>query len=227
MFKVILWDVDGTLLDFKAAERAALFTCFRDFDLPPCTEEQLARYSAINVRYWKRLENGEITKAELLPGRFREFFREECIAFDRFDEFNADYQLRLGEQIFPIDDCLNLLTSLKGRVKQYAVTNGTRVAQERKLKKSGLDRILDGSFISEMVGAEKPSMDFFRPVLEAIGPYQQDEILIVGDSLTSDMRGGNRAGIRCCWFNPRKEPLPEDLRIDFNIQHLDEVLHIL
>ena len=119
------------------------------------------------------------------------------------------------------------MQQLKGRVRQYAVTNGTKVAQQRKLRNSGLDVLLDGVFISEDIGAEKPDIAFFHPVWETIGPYAPDEVLIVGDSLTSDMQGGNNAGIRCCWYNPKGAPVPENLKIDYNIRDLREILTIL
>lgn len=107
------------------------------------------------------------------------------------------------------DDAGSLVARLKGRVRQYAVTNGTRVAQERKLSRSGLDRMLDGVFISEIVGTEKPGAAFFDAVFSQIGPCCRDEVMIVGDSLTSDMQGGRSAGILCCWYNPLGEPRPQ------------------
>lgn len=117
--------------------------------------------------------------------------------------------------------------TLRGRVKQYAVTNGTRTAQERKLARSGLGDLFDGVFISEVVGAEKPSLDFFRPVLEAIGPYDREELLLIGDSLTSDMEGGSRAGIPCCWYNPKGLPRPDRPVIRYEVRNLNQVREIV
>ena len=227
MIRVILWDIDNTLLDFYAAERRSIKACFKAFGLGPCTDEMVARYSAINIEMWKWLEDGLIEKPALLTGRFGRFFEAEGIAFDRLEEINALYQKELGETIVVIEDSIALVEELRGRVKQYAVTNGTFVAQDRKLKKSGLDKLLDGVFISEEVGAEKPSPAFFNKVFETIGDYAKDEILIVGDSLTSDMRGGSWAGIRCCWFNPAGDPIPPELNIRYDIRHLAQVKEIL
>ena len=227
MFDVILWDVDGTLLDFPAAERQSLLDAFAHFDLGPCPEDRVARYSKLNASYWKRLERGEITKNELLPGRFQEFFQQEGIHFDRYWDFNDFYQLRLGENATPQDDSWALVASLRGRVKQYAVTNGTKVAQDIKLDRSGLAELLDGIFISEVVGAEKPDPAFFAPVFQAMGPVDKGRVLMVGDSLTSDIRGANNVGIPCCWYDPKGHALPEDLRVDFHISHLRQVVEIL
>ena len=164
---VILWDVDGTLLDFSAAERRALEDCFRSFQMGPCTPELLARYSQINRTYWRRLERGELTKPQVLLGRFEEFFAQEGLNCRDIPAFNQEYQLRLGDTVVFRDDAGSLVARLKGRVRQYAVTNGTRVAQERKLSRSGLDRMLDGVFISEIVGTEKPGAAFFDAVFSA------------------------------------------------------------
>lgn len=223
MLRVILWDVDGTLLDFLAAERQAMTDCFLHFGLGECAPEQIARYSAINRSYWERLERGEVTKAQVLVGRFREFFNGEGIDPALAEAFNGEYQLRLGDTVCFMDNSYELIRSLRGRVRQYAVTNGTRVAQERKLKKSGLGELFDGVFISELVGAEKPSPLFFDRVFAAIGPVERREVLIVGDSLTSDMRGGLLAGIRCCWYNPNGLPAPEGMELDYVIRDLNQV----
>ena len=227
MIEVILWDVDGTLLDFLAAEKAAMEDCFAAFGLGELTPERLERYSALNRVYWQRLERGEITKPQVLVGRFREFFAGEGFSPDLAEPFNARYQEKLGDTVCFQDGADQLVARLKGRVRQYAATNGTRTAQERKLKNSGLDQLLDGVFISELLGAEKPSQAFFDQVLAAIGPVDRKSILMVGDSLTSDMAGGLAAGLQCCWYNPKKLPAPEGMDLDYIISDLNEVDAIL
>ena len=260
--KVILWDIDGTILNFIEAEKAAIRMCFLQFHLGKCTDEMITRYSAINKSYWERLEREEISKPELLVGRFRDFFRQERISLeermrsaraeqsedDLLRAFNAQYQIRLGDTICFNDNAYELIRQLKGKVKQYAVTNGTRAAQERKLENSGLNPLFDGVFISEDVGVEKPNNGFFDYVFRQIGPYKNDEVMIVGDSLTSDIKGGNNAGILCCWYHPQKvdqQPAGQEsmsregterknptiqlqnLRIDYEIQNLWQVKEIL
>ena len=159
--RAVLWDVDGTLLDFLAAERAAIKTCFSLFGLGECTDEMIAQYSAINVRWWQALERGEYTKPEILVGRFTEFFAARGIDPAVAPAFNAEYQVRLGDTIVFCPHALETVQALRGRVAQCAVTNGTKIAQDKKLARSGLDRLLDRIFISEVVGAEKPSAAFF------------------------------------------------------------------
>ena len=158
-FDILLWDVDGTLLDFIAAEKAAVQTLFREFGLGECTDEMVERYSRINKEYWERLERGELSKPEILVRRFADFFASEGLDASKAPEFNEQYQVRLGDTVVFCDDSYELLSSLRGRVKQYAVSNGTVVAQTRKLRRSGFDRLLDGVFLSEELGYEKPATE--------------------------------------------------------------------
>lgn len=226
MIKVLLWDIDGTLLDFGKAEQYAIRKCFSIFDLGVCTDEMLSRYSEINRQYWERLERREITREEVLLGRFRDFFAGEGLDGSCAQAFNEEYQLRLGDRVFFCDDGYEVVRRLRSKVKQYAVTNGTRIAQERKLENSGLGKLFDGVFISEQVGADKPSREFFEAVWKEIGRYKGEEAAIVGDSLTSDMRGGNNAGILSFWYNPHGKKNSAGVHIDREISDLRELEYL-
>ena len=160
--KLLLWDIDGTLLNFREAEKVGVRMGFARFGMGECTDGMIARYSAINRSYWERLERGELTKPEVLVGRFREFFSLYGLPVDRVEEFNRNYQRDLGETIVFCDDAPEVIRALRPYVRQYGVTNGTRYAQERKLARSGLDSLLDGVFISEIIGYEKPAPGFFE-----------------------------------------------------------------
>lgn len=225
--KVILWDIDGTLLDFHRAETIAIRALFQRFGFGECTDAMLADYSAINVRYWQRLEAGELTKPQVLTGRFQEFFQKYGLDTQRVTEFNDAYQLALGDTFCFCPGAKETVEALKSKVLQCAVTNGTAIAQHKKLAGSGLDKLLDALFISDEMGIEKPNAGFFDLVWQKIGHFSPDEVLIVGDSLTSDIQGGNNAGIRTCWFNPKGAPLPAHLRIDYDIRQIPQVLDIL
>ncbi len=97
------------------------------------------------------------------------------------------------------------------------------MAQKRKLENSGLDVLFDGIFISDQIGYEKPDIRFFDHIWKQTGVYEKDDVLIVGDSLTSDMQGGNNAGIRCCWYNPEDKENNTNVKIDYLIHDLNEV----
>ena len=223
MINTILWDVDGTLLDFKAAEYAAIKSLFSVFGLGECTDRMVARYSVINDGFWKRLERNEISKKQVLVGRFVQFFGEYGIDTGLAPAFNEQYQQSLGNTIVYRDDSLQIVKDLQPRVKQYVVSNGTIAAQTKKLQRSGFDALMDGVFLSEEIGVEKPNIGFFQEVFRKIRPRDLSSVLIVGDSLTSDMQGGINAGIRTCWYNPDGLPLPRDKKFDFVISDLHQV----
>ena len=143
------------------------------------------------------------------------------------EAFNERYQLCLGDTIVFRDDSYEIVKSLRGRVKQYVVSNGTVVAQEKKLRLSGLGELMDGIFLSEVLGVEKPNVEFFERMFETIGPVEKDQVLIVGDSLTSDIRGGNNAGIKTCWYNPDHKERYADVKIDYEIADLHEIYDII
>ena len=124
MIKIVLWDIDGTLLNFHAAEQVAIRTLFEKFHLGECTDEMLAKYSVINRAYWEKLERGEVSKPQVLVGRFHDFFAAEGLDTSVAPEFNQAYQVSLGDTIVYMDDSYELVKSLKGQVLQYAVSNG-------------------------------------------------------------------------------------------------------
>lgn len=227
MITTLLWDMDETLLNFAAAERAAINALFQEFGFGECSDAMLERYSKINRSYWERLERKELTKPEILVGRFRDFFEAEGLDSTVAAEFNEKYQLSLGDTIVFRNDSYNIVKSLRGKVKQYVVSNGTIAAQTKKLRLSGFGELMDGVFLSEEIGVEKPDILFFKKVFEEIHPEDKSQVMIVGDSLTSDIQGGNNAGIITCWYNPEQKPYQGDLRIDHEIRDLHEVYDLI
>lgn len=222
LYDVILWDVDGTLLDFSYSMDCALTKCLKEIGVE-ATKEIKERYSEINDNWWKRLERGEVTKAQLLTGRFTDLFAERQIDCYDVETFIQHYQQYLGTYFKYIDNSLEICKALKGKCRQCVVTNGVASTQLSKLKLSGLYDIMDDIFISEQLGAPKPHRFFFDRVLETMPEIRKEKILIVGDSLTSDMRGGNNAGIATCWYNPNNEINETAVEINFMIRNLKEV----
>lgn len=223
MYKYILWDIDGTVLDFVASERYAIRALFKKYGLGECSDEMLKLYSGINVKYWQKLERNELTKPEILVGRFKEFFEIIGAPTSIVESFNSDYQVTLGDHIEFVPDAKKSILSQKGKYIIAAVTNGTKVAQEKKLRLSGLDKIFDRIFISEDIGFEKPNREFFDFVFESLGITDKKEVLIIGDSLSGDMKGGHLAGIDTCWFNPEYKPNALNIPITYEIDRLSKL----
>lgn len=225
-YHTILWDVDQTLLDFDRSQDYALRFCFQKLNLE-INDEIVQIYASINDSYWKRLERGEVTKKELLTGRFDTLFEQLHIDTVTSADIAPMYQKALGSVYFYKDDSLELCKKLQGKVKQYVVTNGVSSTQRNKLRLSGLDQIMEGIFISEEMNYAKPDIRFFERCFKQIPNFQKESTLIVGDSLTSDMKGGNQAGLDCCWYNPAGHKNENNLKIDYEIQNLWEVEEIL
>ncbi len=226
MYSVVFWDLDNTLLDFTASEKYAFDTCMREAGLTP-TDELLSLYSRINLSYWKMLERGEIAKEVLLGQRFVSFFEAAGITGVDVTRFKDTYQKLLGSVCYYLDHSLTLCREIHKTCRQYIVTNGVASTQRNKLTLSGLMDVMDGLFISEELGWEKPAAEFFACCFRQLPELKKEEVVIVGDSLTSDMLGGNNAGIACCWYNPSGQPVPDQIRIDHTIEDLWQLLPLL
>lgn len=225
-FHTLLWDVDNTVLDFDRSEYDALSRCFEKFGLE-LQEETAALYSEINLSFWKRLELGQIGRQELLTGRFREFFRRLSITDVDADQFQREYQDNLGSVYYYKERSNELLKELSGQYRQYFVTNGVAATQRNKLRLSGLDRLVNGIFISEELGAEKPDRLFFERSFAQIPDFDKEGALLIGDSLSSDMKGAFQAGIASCWYHPGWTNEEPSVPLTYEIHSLWEVKKIL
>lgn len=206
MIRAVLWDIDGTLLNFKKAQYVALYKCFGYFN-EYLDDEMVDDYDHINHGYWLMLEKGEIGKSVLLVKRFEDFFSKYGININPVS-FNEMYQVELGNTYVFNDNGYETVIRLKDKgIIQFAVTNGTKVAQNGKLRGSGLDKLLDEIFISEDIGYEKPDKRFFEPIISKLSEYgiDKDECVIVGDSESSDIQGGINAGIRTVRYTKESE----------------------
>lgn len=226
-YTTVFWDLDQTLLNFDRSMEYALREVFIQYGLE-INGEITARYDAINKSYWNRLELGEITKEEVTVGRFRTLFEELGVTHVAPEELNVDYQQALGSVFFYMEGARELVLLLKEKgYRQYVVTNGVNSTQASKMKRSGLDRIMDGVFVSEVMGYPKPMKEYFDACFAALPDVRREECILVGDSLTSDMRGAENAGITSCWFNPKSRKKDVEVRTDYEIRCLEELIPIL
>lgn len=226
-YDVLLWDVDDTLLDFGLSMQYAIKHCFEQINMT-ISEEWISRYGEINDSYWKRLEKGEVTKPQVLRGRFADLFEEMEIDMseEQLGGFQSNYQRALGEVFFYKDSSYELCVKLKEKCRQYLVTNGVESTQRNKLRLAGFDQLMDGIFISEVIGHVKPKKEFFDACFEQIKDFDKKKILLIGDSLSSDIKGARNAGIDCCWYNPGGHGA-QDISPDYVIQNLWDVINII
>lgn len=225
-FDTILWDVDQTLLDFKKSEDYAVRYCFRKFG-KEASDETVSIYSRINEGFWKRIEKGEINRKDALVQRFEQLFQQIGEQDMDAGAFQKEYAEALGSVYYYLDDSYELVKKLRGKYRQYLVTNGVTLTQMKKLRLSRFDQLTDGIFVSEQIGIPKPHKDFFEKCFSMIPGFCKEKAVIVGDSLSSDMRGGNNAGIATCWYNPAGLKNLSDVKIDYEIRNLNEIWDIL
>ena len=217
MIKTILWDIDGTILNFQSAAENSLKNTFRKFGYGEITDELLHMYEEINDVYWCKLEKGEITKEKLLVERFVEFFTKIGVETTRVKEFNQAYLNGLLDTVVFMPEAYETVKKLHPQYKQYIVTNGVKQLQRQKIAKAKIEEFFDGIFISDEIGHEKPQIEFFDYVFDRIETQNRDEIMIIGDSLTSDIAGGIHAGIHTCWYHPSNEENHSDIKPKFTV----------
>ena len=225
MLTHIFFDLDNTLLDFDRGEAHALSRAFRQFGIDP-TPAVLARYHDINLRQWELLEEGKLTKDQVLTRRFDLLFAELGVSCDSQAVCDL-YESFLAEEHDFIPGALELLEALSPRYSLHLATNGASTVQRRRLADAGILPYFQNIFISEEVGFHKPSPAFFHACFAAIPGFDPASALMVGDSLTSDIRGGRDAGLRTCWFDPKGRPARLDIVPDHRITALDQLPALL
>lgn len=225
MIKHVFLDLDDTLLDFTQAEAIALKKALTEMEAPS-HRAVLERYHEINQRQWELLEEGVLTREQVLVSRFEILFRE--LGLDReAAETCARYEGHLAEGHIFLPGALELLEALAPRYRLYLASNGAAAVQRMRMKSAGILPYFQNIFISEEMGADKPSLEFFRLCFSAIPGFDPAEAVMVGDSLTSDIRGGRNAGIRTCWFNAKDKPSRPDILPDHTIRTLAELPPLL
>ena len=223
--KKVLLDIDDTILDFHTAERNSIRQAFEEFSIP-CDESVLRRYSEINLACWRRLELGTMTREEVLTGRFDMLFHEMGIEASA-QEVQDRYEALLESGHYFVPGAPELLEELYPFYDLYLISNGNIVTQESRLKSAGIGPYFKGIFISEQLGANKPSKAFFDACFSAIPGFHREDAVIVGDSLSSDILGGANAGVRTCWFNPGHLQTEGEVLPDYEFHALSELPELL
>lgn len=223
--RFLFFDLDDTLLDFHKAEAWAIRQALSHMGLTP-TDQMVARYSAINQSQWELLEEKKLTRDQVLVRRFDLLFQELGVRISS-QETQKCYEemLSRGHDFMP--GAQKLLDTLDGGYELYLVSNGTAMVQDRRLRESGIEHHFQDIFISERVGVDKPQKEFFDRCFDRIQNFDKDQAMIIGDSLTSDIRGGNNAGITTCWYNPKGKPQRPGIQVNHEIRDLLELPPLL
>lgn len=225
MIKTVLFDLDDTILDFKKAESIAIRKALSEMNIKP-TDSIAEIYSEINKSQWLLLEQQRITRSELLTRRFDLLF--EKLGVKRSGkQMQTIYERFLAEEHVFIPDANEVLNVLSKEFSMYIVSNGSAFVQENRIKSSGISKYFKNIFISERIGFNKPHKAFFDKCFSSIELLDRSNTIIIGDSLTSDIKGGNNAGILTCWYNPSKKSNNSDAVVDYEISSLTELPALL
>ena len=225
MMEFLFLDLDDTILDFHKAERLAISRTFRSFGLEP-TDQVLERYHVINRQHWERLERGELTRDQVLTGRFQMLFEELGIpAQPQAIAKGYEHNLGLGHYFLP--GAKEALDTLRGKYRLFLASNGTASVQHSRLTSAGLYPYFEEVFVSQALGANKPSRAFFDACAARIPGYDPRKALMVGDSLTSDILGGINAGMKTCWVCPQGTRGRPDIVPDYRIEALSQLPELL
>lgn len=226
MIKAVFLDVDGTLLDFDAYVKESLQNGFEKYRLGQYDEHVYEVFEQINTVLWQQIERGELTREELMRIRFAQVFARLGIEFDG-PVFEQHFRECLFDSAILIPGAGELVTYLAGKYTLCVASNGPFDQQKNRLAKAGMLPLFDRLFVSEAVGAAKPSAVFFDACFQALPGIRPEETVIIGDSLTADMAGGQQYGIRTCWYNPAHKEAPADMGIDYTVDSLDQIRGIL
>lgn len=231
MLKVILFDIDNTLLSFDGCVKESMKSGFEKFEIGTYEDGMFAAFNQINTDLWQLIEKGELDFEELRKKRWNMIFEylgmsADGIAFEKY------FQECLFESAIPEDGAIELVKYLHNKYILCVASNGPYKQQVNKLKISGMLPYFSDLFISEEIGSSKPSEKFFNTCInrlnskteQKIQPY---EIMIIGDSLSSDMLGGIQFGMQTCFYNPNKKNIPCGMKLNYNVSSLREIENIL
>ena len=222
-YTTLLLDLDETLFDFSRSERFAIDKLMEKYNIP-VTEKNRRLYSEINDEKWRKLERGEITRPQLFKERFDDFFEKTGVRAD-VSEANLSYMRFLSQAGFILDGALETCERLSESYSLYLVTNGTKIVQNGRLNGSLIMKYIKGVFISEEIGFNKPQKEYFDYVLEHIEEKDKAKILVVGDSLSSDIAGAENSGLDSCWVNRKNQNIKSEAT--YTISYITEIFNVI
>ena len=224
-YDTILFDADMTLWDFKASEKCALEDVTRSLGVE-LTEAMAEHYHQVNDALWHQFDLKQVTREELKYRRYADYLAYLGVEGDPL-EVNLRYERALGEYSIMLPGAEEMCRTLARHCTLYIITNGLHTAQTGRFDKSPIKPYIREMFISQDMGCQKPEREYFDKVFAAIGPVDKRRAVIVGDSLTSDIRGGLNAGLHTIWFNPHGKSLRPGISPEYTICQLSELSSLL
>ena len=219
-YERILMDLDDTVFDFQAGNRRAVAALMAELGLSSPTV--FDEYQAINHACWEALERGEMTQEVLHIERFRRFLQAKGRS-DNPESVAIRFAQLLGQQAIPIPGAFESMEQIARKLPIVLLTNGITVIQQARMEISGIRRLVHSAVISQQAGVAKPDPAIFALALEGVDPRRA---LMIGDGITSDVLGANRAGIDICWYNPHQKELPEGLHAEYTISDIRQCVPI-
>ena len=224
MIEFLFLDLDDTILDFHKAEYLAIGKTFQEMGLNP-TEEIRSRYHVINQYHWKQLELGKLTRDQVLVQRFERLFEEFGIVVDG-EQVARAYEKNLGIGHYFLPGAEEAVMELSKKYRLFLASNGTASVQKGRMTSANLYRWFEKVFVSQEIGHNKPSVEYFNACFAQIPGFDKNKCLMVGDSLSSDIQGGINAGIRTVWVNPNHADCGE-ICPDYEIEALADLPRLL
>jgi len=224
MIEFLFLDLDDTILDFKKAEYIAIGKTIADFGVEP-TDAIRHRYHEINKWHWEQLELGTMTRAEILVNRFRALFGELGVAVDA-QQVARTYEKNLSQGHWFLPGAEETVADLSKKYRLFLASNGTASVQKGRMTSANLYRFFETVFVSQEIGHNKPSKAYFDACFASIPGFEPAKAMIVGDSLSSDIKGGINAGIKTVWVNPEHKPCG-DIKPDYEIEALHQLPALL
>lgn len=225
MIEFLFLDLDDTILDFHKAERIALSKTIQSFGIEP-TEEIVVRYHVINKWHWEQLELGKLTREQVLLKRFETLLSEQGIQADPA-RVQAVYEKNLSIGHYFMPGAEETVEELSKKYRLFLASNGTASVQKGRMTSANLYRFFEQVYVSQEIGHNKPSRAYFDACFARIPDFDPARAMMVGDSLTSDIRGGINAGIKTCWVNPEHNPGRADICPDYEIEALSQLPALL
>ena len=224
MIEFLFLDLDDTILDFHKAERIAISKTIREFGVEP-TEEILDLYHGINKWHWEQLEQGKLTRAEVLVNRFGVLFERLGQEVDA-PKCAKTYEYNLSQGHWFLPGAEEAVDALSKKYRLFLASNGTAIVQKGRMTSANLYRFFETVFVSQEIGHNKPSKEYFDACFSSIPGFDKEKAMIVGDSLSSDIKGGINAGIKTVWVNPDHKDCG-DIRPDYEIESLSQLEALL